>query len=379
MESIPETTGPAVLDPTAALSQDAREKLEKYIEAEEGEFNRLSGPIGTRDHGDCGLCFVLPPLRRVRDRARPRPAAGARRHGACSSASCCSRWRTGSVTASAGGITCWRPRSAATILYVLSQGAYFGDRATMPTQTDYVVGVVFIVLLLEGTRRATGVDHAGRRDRIPALRDLRQSPPNPWTHRGYALEDIVAHLYMTLEGIFGTTVDVSSSLIILFTIFGAVLQHSGAGKFFIDFSFAAHGRQAQRRRPRGGALVFPAGRTVGLRRRHHGDDRHRRLSAAGKSRLRKERRRRVAGGRRARRHHLAAGAGRRRVPDRRVPQDLVFRRDPDGDDSDRALLLRHLDHGGSRRAQAGRRRRAARGEGRSSGRSPSTTGSTSAR
>ena len=46
MESIPDTTGPAVLDPTAALSQDAREKLEKYIEAEEGEFNRLSGPIG---------------------------------------------------------------------------------------------------------------------------------------------------------------------------------------------------------------------------------------------------------------------------------------------------------------------------------------------
>jgi TRAP transporter 4TM/12TM fusion protein len=46
---------------------------------------------------------------------------------------------------------------------------------------------------------------------------------------------------MTLEGIFGVAVDVSSSLIILFTIFGAVLQFSGAGKFFIDFSFAATG------------------------------------------------------------------------------------------------------------------------------------------
>jgi TRAP transporter 4TM/12TM fusion protein len=46
---------------------------------------------------------------------------------------------------------------------------------------------------------------------------------------------------MTLEGIFGTTVDVASSLIILFTIFGAVLQMSGAGRFFIDFSFAAMG------------------------------------------------------------------------------------------------------------------------------------------
>ena len=65
--------------------------------------------------------------------------------------------------------------------------------------------------------------------------------PPPWTHRGYSVERLVGHLYMTLEGIFGTTVDVSSSLIILFTIFGAILQYSGAGKFFIDFSFAAMG------------------------------------------------------------------------------------------------------------------------------------------
>src|SRR4029079_186317 len=42
--------------------------------------------------------------------------------------------------------------------------------------------------------------------------------------------------FITLEGIFGIPVDVSSSLIILFTIYGAFLHHSGAGKFFIDFS-----------------------------------------------------------------------------------------------------------------------------------------------
>jgi TRAP transporter 4TM/12TM fusion protein len=48
-------------------------------------------------------------------------------------------------------------------------------------------------------------------------------------------------MYMTLEGIFGAAIDVSSSLIILFTIFGAFLQYSHAGKFFIDFSFSAMG------------------------------------------------------------------------------------------------------------------------------------------
>jgi len=46
---------------------------------------------------------------------------------------------------------------------------------------------------------------------------------------------------MTMEGIFGVPIDVSATFIILFTIYGAILEYSGAGKFFIDFSFAAMG------------------------------------------------------------------------------------------------------------------------------------------
>ena len=65
--------------------------------------------------------------------------------------------------------------------------------------------------------------------------------PGQWTHRGYDLSSLVGFMYQTLEGIFGTAIDVSSTLIILFTIYGAFLQHSGAGKFYLDFSFAAMG------------------------------------------------------------------------------------------------------------------------------------------
>jgi TRAP transporter 4TM/12TM fusion protein len=65
--------------------------------------------------------------------------------------------------------------------------------------------------------------------------------PSPWTHKGYDISRIVGHLYMTLEGIFGVPIDVSSTYIILFTIYGAFLEFSGAGKFFVDFSFAAMG------------------------------------------------------------------------------------------------------------------------------------------
>jgi TRAP transporter 4TM/12TM fusion protein len=65
--------------------------------------------------------------------------------------------------------------------------------------------------------------------------------PAPWTHKGYEVDRLVGVMYQTLEGIYGSPIDVSSSLIILFTIFGAFLQYSQAGKFYIDFSFSAMG------------------------------------------------------------------------------------------------------------------------------------------
>ena len=68
--------------------------------------------------------------------------------------------------------------------------------------------------------------------------------PAPWQHQGYGTERLIPHLTITLDGIFGTAVDVSASLIILFTIYGAILQASGAGKFFVDFSFALTGGRA---------------------------------------------------------------------------------------------------------------------------------------
>jgi TRAP-type uncharacterized transport system fused permease subunit len=131
--------------------------------------------------------------------------------------------------------------SVAIIGYILFWGDELGDRATAPTLLDQVVGVALIVLILEGCRRSSTwilpfivllfVMYALFGPYLPA----------PWTHKGYEIPRLVGHLYMTLEGIFGTAVDVSSSLIILFTIYGAVLQYSGAGKFFIDFSFASMG------------------------------------------------------------------------------------------------------------------------------------------
>jgi len=127
--------------------------------------------------------------------------------------------------------------------YMVVGGEDFGDRASLPNRDDVLVGALFIVLLLEATRRTTGAIMPVLGLLFIAYAYFGPYLPAPWTHRGYDSDRLVGHLYMTLEGIFGSAVDVSSSLIVLFTIFGAVLQASGAGKFFIDFSFRAMGGQ----------------------------------------------------------------------------------------------------------------------------------------
>ncbi len=125
--------------------------------------------------------------------------------------------------------------------YILYWGDLLGDRATVPTTLDQVVGVALILLILEGNRRSSTWILPFIVALFLAYALFGQYLPSPWTHKGYEISRLVGALYMTLEGIFGVAVDVSSTLIILFTIFGAFLQYSGAGRFFLDFSFAAMG------------------------------------------------------------------------------------------------------------------------------------------
>ena len=76
---------------------------------------------------------------------------------------------------------------------------------------------------------------------------------------------------MTLEGIFGVPLDVAATYIVLFTIYGAVLEHSGAGRFFVDWAMAAIGRSQHGARSgaHGHPGRLPARRGVGQRRGQH--------------------------------------------------------------------------------------------------------------
>ncbi len=66
--------------------------------------------------------------------------------------------------------------------------------------------------------------------------------PGPLRHRGFSLELVLDQMYLTTDGIFGIPLDVSATYVILFVIFGAFLEKSGAGQLFMDFasSLAGH-------------------------------------------------------------------------------------------------------------------------------------------
>jgi len=131
----------------------------------------------------------------------------------------------------------------AAIGYMLVDFEEFIYRAVTPDRWDDIFGVILIVLCLEAARRATGWIMPATVVVFLVYAYVGPWLPAPWTHRGYDLERIIGHMYMTLEGIFGVPIDVSSTFIILFTIFGSFLRVSGAGRFYVDFAFTAMGKK----------------------------------------------------------------------------------------------------------------------------------------
>ncbi|WP_137043374.1 TRAP transporter fused permease subunit [Pseudolabrys sp. FHR47] len=127
--------------------------------------------------------------------------------------------------------------------YALMGGDDFTDRAAVPNQWDVVLGVALIVLVLEASRRTAGPIMPVVSILFLAYALFGEYLPPPWTHRSYDVARLVGHMFITLEGIFGVALDVSATLIVMFTIYGAILLHSGAGKFFIDFSLAVMGNK----------------------------------------------------------------------------------------------------------------------------------------
>jgi TRAP transporter 4TM/12TM fusion protein len=118
--------------------------------------------------------------------------------------------------------------------------------AAEPRPIDVALGAATILLVLEATRRTVGWILPATAAAFlmyawlgPFFDDIGLSLI---AHRGYGAARLAGTLYMSLEGVFGVPLDVAATYIILFTVYGAVLEYSGAGRFFIDWSLAASGR-----------------------------------------------------------------------------------------------------------------------------------------
>ncbi|HOO62478.1 MAG TPA: TRAP transporter permease [Synergistaceae bacterium] len=127
-------------------------------------------------------------------------------------------------------------------VYILLNWAAITDRAGNPTRPDIILGSIMIVLVIEATRRTVGWPLP-----IVAIVALLYSFFGPWlptmlAHRGFPLEDLAPYQYLTTDGIFGVPLGVSASFIFLFVLFGAFLNVSGAGQFFIDLALALTGK-----------------------------------------------------------------------------------------------------------------------------------------
>lgn len=109
-----------------------------------------------------------------------------------------------------------------------------------PTTMDVIVATVGILLVLEITRRTSGWMLPILAGIFIAYSFLGPYLPGILNHNGYTFDRFVTYIY-GLDGVFGITTDVSSKYIILFIIFGAFLQMSGVGQYFIDVAFRLAG------------------------------------------------------------------------------------------------------------------------------------------
>lgn len=114
-------------------------------------------------------------------------------------------------------------------------------RAGMPTGMDILIGAIGVFLVLEAARRVVGWPIVIVACCFVAYAIAGPYIPGEFAHRGVSLEQLVGHLYYTTEGVFGIPLGVSATFIFLFILFGAYLEKSGLGKFFIDLANAVAG------------------------------------------------------------------------------------------------------------------------------------------
>lgn len=128
------------------------------------------------------------------------------------------------------------------IVYWISQFEALNYRAGAENQLDKLIGIAGVLISLEVCRRVLGWSITLVGIGALAFGLYGQYLPELFAHRGFSLERLSTSLFITTNGVFGVMAGVLATYVILFIFFGAFLQKSGAGKFFIDLPLALAGR-----------------------------------------------------------------------------------------------------------------------------------------
>ena len=131
------------------------------------------------------------------------------------------------------GAACW--------MYIVINFQTLVRRSGNNTTLDVIIGIIGILILFESCRRIVGVPIMTIAAIFVIYAFFGKYLPGFLHHRGYSLQRVVCHLFYNTEGIMGTPIGACSTFIFLFILFGALLEKTGIGQFFIDVCNAIAG------------------------------------------------------------------------------------------------------------------------------------------
>ena len=120
-------------------------------------------------------------------------------------------------------------------------GTRLSDRPNAPNTLDVIVAVVGIIMLLEAARRALGPPLAIVAIVFLGYTFLGPYAPGFLAWKGASFNAVAYHQWISTEGVFGIALGVSTDLVFLFVLFGALLDKAGAGNYFIKVAFSLMG------------------------------------------------------------------------------------------------------------------------------------------
>lgn len=107
---------------------------------------------------------------------------------------------------------------------------------------DMIAGSSLLLLLMEGCRRTVGWVMVFIALLFLAYSTFGDMLPNGLAIKAYSLQDIIQFQIFSANGVFGSALGIASTTVFIFVLFGAFLEVTGAGKFFIDMAFAIAGK-----------------------------------------------------------------------------------------------------------------------------------------